>query len=105
MQTDEDLPASQCLSAGVQRLWSLALCRAGSVPRVCRRWHRITAHASMWPVLRLTPRDSSVVAWLRQRSPGLRHLILQVGCRLAAAVVAEQLHGLDLADRELQRTM
>lgn len=67
--------------------------RAGLVPRVCRRWHRITANASMWPDWCLAPRDSSVAAWLGQRSSGLRHLTLhQVRCWPAAATLAKVLH-------------
>ena len=66
----------------VQCLSSSAVFRAGLVPRVCRRWHRITAHPSMWPTLDIKPQDSSMFAWLRQRSPGFRHLTLHVsaGC-------------------------
>ena len=69
-------------------------CRAGSVPLVCRKWYRITAHPSMWPTVDMTPRDSSVVPWLRQRSQGLRHLLLHVSieCAVPPAATAQLLH-------------
>jgi hypothetical protein len=54
------------------------ICRAGPVPQVCRRWHRITAQPSMWQTVDMTPRHPSVVPWLRQRSSSLRHLTLHV---------------------------
>lgn len=63
------------------------------MPRVCRRWHRITAHTSMWPTVEMTPRNSNMVAWLRQRSPGLRHLTLHVSAECAAVATADLLHG------------
>jgi hypothetical protein len=97
-RTINSCPGSACESracACVQCPCSVAsrTRRAGHVPRVCRRWHRIMARASMWPEVCVTPRDSSVVAWLRQRSSGLRQLTLhQVRCWLAAASVAELLH-------------
>ena len=65
-------------SASEQRLCSPAVFRAGSLPLVCRKWYKITAHPSMWSTVDMTPRDSSVVPWLRQRSQGLRHLTLHV---------------------------
>jgi hypothetical protein len=66
------------------------------VARVCRRWHRITSHASMWPTLDMKPQDSRMVAWLRQRSAGLQHLTLTVSTRCAAvATDADLLHGPD----------
>ena len=88
------LHVHQHVSASAQRLRSPAVFRAGSLPLVCRKWYRITAHPSMWSTVDMTPRDSSVVPWLRQRSQGLRHLTLHVSieCVVRPAATAQLLH-------------
>jgi hypothetical protein len=83
--------SARVFGAGVQCLCSAYSCRAALVPLVCRKWYRITAHPSMWPTVDMTPRDSSVVPWLRQRSQGLRHLTLHVSieCAVFPAATAQ----------------
>ena len=45
----------------------------------------------MWPALDIAPQNSSVVAWLQQRSPGLRQLTLEVSVVDAPAGTADLL--------------
>jgi hypothetical protein len=60
-------------------------CRMRALPLVCRRWHKIMADASMWPVVDVEPRDDhdspdadNMAVWLQRRSPGMRELTLRV---------------------------